>query len=206
MPVKSGVTQFNEAPGDSEKWSYRASFCTSDELWVSTNFHPIREVGAVSSWEMRKAILGADNPGLKIPCSATPPPTYHNNSTSLTSILMDQRVCRRMGSSFALTFMSVTASVLVDLLNRCPLESDYIDQSAEPDTKSCASVKKPLIQRQTGGRCVNETEGLRVDHGGPCASSTSCLPPKSLDIFGYRRLVAQACDHVTHCGGYHGYL
>lgn len=45
--------------------------------------------------------------------------------------------------------MSVTASMLMHLLIRCPLESDYIDQSAEPDTKSGVSVKKPIIKRQT---------------------------------------------------------
>lgn len=42
VAVISGITQFNEAPGDSEKWSYRASSCISDELCFSTNFHPIR--------------------------------------------------------------------------------------------------------------------------------------------------------------------
>lgn len=132
--------------------------------------------------------------------SVTPPPTYHNNSTSLTTALMVQRVCRRMGSSFAVAFMSVTASLLVHLLIRCPPESDCIDQSAEPGTKSSASVKKPLIRRQASSRCVNKTEGFRGDHGGPCASSTSAYCQSLQILLAYRCLVARECDHVTHCG------
>lgn len=106
---------------------------------------------------------------------------------------MVQCVCRRRRASCALTFKSVTASMLMHLRIRCSLESDSIDQSAEPDTKSSTSVKRSIIDRQL--MCQQD---WRVQSW--LWWSFIYLLQTSLDILGYRLVVALNRDHMTHCG------